>query len=211
MKNQNIITKRKDERITKLENIKKLLINIDMVNGFIRVGALHDPKIAEIIPEQFRLIEMFLRNNDGLAFVKEAHEENCREFDRYPVHCLKGTHEAELVDELKPYEKDALVYLKNSTSAIFAPNFMDDIKQMKNLKEIVITGCCTDICDFNLAVPLNNYFDQVNRRVQIVMPTNAVETFDAPFHNREEYTEAAYKLLRQAGIKLVKKYEGGNK
>lgn len=201
----------KKERIEKLERIKKLLINIDMVNGFVREGPLHDKDIAKIIPEQIRLIEMFLENKDALAFVKEAHEENCREFDRYPVHCLKGTHEAELVDELKPYEKDALVYLKNSTSALFAPNFLDDIKVMKNLREIVITGCCTDICDFNLAVPLNNYFDQVNRRVDIVMPLNAVETFDAPFHRRDEYSDAAYKLLNQAGIKLVKKYEGGNR
>lgn len=191
-----------------LEELKQLLIVVDMVNGFVRKGAMADPKIAKIIPEQLRLIKMILAKKEGLAFIKDAHELDCREFERFPIHCVIGTEEAELVDELKPYEKEALVYRKNSTSAIFAPNFMEDIKRMKNLKEVIVTGCCTDICDMNLAIPLQNYFDQNNQKVDIVIPTNAVETYDAPYHNRDEYTEMAYKFFEQSGIQLVKKYGG---
>lgn len=191
-----------------LEELKQLLIVVDMVNGFVRKGAMADPKIAKIIPEQLRLIKMILAKKEGLAFIKDAHELDCREFERFPIHCVIGTEEAELVDELKPYEKEALVYHKNSTSAIFAPNFMEDIKRMKNLKEVIVTGCCTDICDMNLAIPLQNYFDQNNQKVDIVIPTNAVETYDAPYHNRDEYTKMAYKFFEQSGIQLVKKYGG---
>ena len=191
-----------------LEELKQLLIVVDMVNGFVRKGAMADPKIAKIIPEQLRLIKMILAKKEGLAFIKDAHELDCREFERFPIHCVIGTEEAELVDELKPYEKESLVYHKNSTSAIFAPNFMEDIKRMKNLKEVIVTGCCTDICDMNLAIPLQNYFDQNNQKVDIVIPTNAVETYDAPYHNRDEYTEMAYKFFEQSGIQLVKKYGG---
>ena len=191
-----------------LEELKQLLIVVDMVNGFVRKGAMADPKIAKIIPEQLRLIKMILAKKEGLAFIKDAHELDCREFERFPIHCVIGTEEAELVDELKPYEKETLVYHKNSTSAIFAPNFMEDIKRMKNLKEVIVTGCCTDICDMNLAIPLQNYFDQNNQKVDIVIPTNAVETYDAPYHNRDEYTEMAYKFFEQSGIQLVKKYGG---
>lgn len=194
-----------------LEEIKSLLINIDMVNGFVREGAMADPMIAHIIPEQLRLIKMFLESGDDIAFIKDSHREGAREFDRYPVHCLEGTSESELVDELKPYEKEALVYTKNSTSAIFAKGFMSDIEKMRSLQEIVFTGCCTDICDINLIIPLQNYFDEINRRVNLIVPTNAVETYDAPFHKREEYNEMAYKLLSQSGVKLVKKYERGNR
>ena len=191
-----------------LEELKQLLIIVDMVNGFVKEGAMADKKIAHIIPEQLRLIKMILEKNEGLAFIKDNHELGCREFERFPIHCVIGTEEAELVDELKPYEKEALVYPKNSTSAIFAPNFMEDIQRMKNLKEVIITGCCTDICDMNLAIPLQNYFDQNNQKVHIVVPTNAVETYDAPYHNRDEYTKMAYKFLEQSGIQLVKKYGG---
>lgn len=191
-----------------LEELKQLLIIVDMVNGFVKEGAMADKKIAHIIPEQLRLIKMILEKNEGLAFIKDNHELGCREFERFPIHCVIGTEEAELVDELKPYEKEALVYPKNSTSAIFAPNFMEDIQRMKNLKEVIITGCCTDICDMNLAIPLQNYFDQNNQKVDIIVPTNAVETYDAPYHNRDEYTKMAYKFLEQSGIQLVKKYGG---
>ena len=183
-----------------LEELKQLLIIVDMVNGFVKEGAMADKKIAHIIPEQLRLIKMILEKNEGLAFIKDNHELGCREFERFPIHCVIGTEEAELVDELKPYEKEALVYPKNSTSAIFAPNFMEDIQRMKNLKEVIITGCCTDICDMNLAIPLQNYFDQNNQKVDIIVPTNAVETYDAPYHNRDEYTKMAYKFLEQSGI-----------
>ena len=191
-----------------LEELKKLLIIVDMVNGFVKEGNMADPYIAHIIPEQKRLIEKFLKESEGIAFIKDCHEEGCREFERFPIHCVKGTYEAELVDELKQYEKEGLIYPKNSTSAIFAPNFMSDIEKMKKLKEVVITGCCTDICDMNLAIPLQNYFDQNDLNVDIIVPTNAVETYNASNHNREEYNQMAFRFLEQSGIKLVKRYGG---
>lgn len=191
---------------TKLKDLKQLLIIVDMINGFVRKGKMSDSYIEHIIPEQLRLMKMFLENQQGIAFIKDNHELGCNEFKRYPEHCIIGTEEADLIDELKPFESNALVYPKNSTSAIFAPNFISDIELMKNLEEIVITGCCTDICDINLAIPLQNYFDQVNRNINIIIPINAVETYNAPNHNREEYNEIAFKMLKQSGIKLVKKY-----
>jgi nicotinamidase-related amidase len=200
---------RLEERRIMLGELKRLLIIVDMVNGFVREGEMADKYIEHIIPEQIKLIKD-LRKNEGLAFIEDSHKVDCKEFDRYPVHCVEGTYEAELVKELLPFEKDALVYKKNSTSAIYAPNFIQDIDMMKNLKEVIITGCCTDICDLNLAVPLQNYFDEQDRRVNIIVPTNAVETYDAPWHNRDEYNTMAFKIMSQAGIQLVKKYERGN-
>lgn len=191
-----------------LEQLKRILIIVDMVNGFVRKGNMADKYIQHIIAEQIRLIEN-LTDDERLVFIKDTHEKECREFDRYPVHCVRGTEEAEVVDELKKYEEIALVYEKNSTSTIYAPNFLKDIDRMKALKEVVITGCCTDICDINLAIPLQNYFDQNDRRVKIIVPINAVETYDAPNHNRDEYNDIAFKLMAQSGIQLVKKYERG--
>ena len=71
-----------------------------------------------------------------------------------------GTMVYELVEELKIFEPNALVYKKNSTSTIYAPGFIEDIDNMENLKEVIIVGCCTDICVLNLAIPLQNYFDE---------------------------------------------------
>ncbi len=187
----------------KLKDIETLLINVDMVNGFAREGAMADSYIEHIIPEQIKLMEQTTKNNEGIAIIKDTHKENCSEFKRYPVHCVEETAESELVDELKKFEPDALVYKKNSTSTMYASGFIEDIEKMENLKEVIIVGCCTDICVLNLAIPLQNYFDEKNRNIKITIPKNTVETYDAPYHNREEYNEIAFKLMTQAGINLV--------
>ena len=184
--------------------IEKLLINVDMVNGFVRKGEMADSYIEHIIPEHIKLMNKAQDSErEMIVIIKDTHKKECREFKRYPSHCVEGTEESELVSELAEFEEDALVYEKNSTSAIFAPKFLEDIEKMQNLKEVVIIGCCTDICVINLAIPLQNYFDQQDRNVLITIPQNAVETYDAPNHNREEYNEIAFKLMEQAGIKLV--------
>lgn len=186
-----------------IKEIKKLLINVDMVNGFVKKGAMADSYIQHIVPEHIKLMEQMQKEGEAIAIIKDTHKENCREFNRYPIHCVEGTEEAELIEELKPFEKDAFVYQKNSTSTIYASNFLKDIDEMTNLREVIMIGCCTDICILNLAIPLQNYFDQKDREVKITIPKNAVETYEAPNHKREEYNEMAFKLMGQAGINLI--------
>ena len=183
------------------ENIEELLIVVDMVNGFIREGVMSSKNIESIIP---RIKELILKYKDeGIAFIKDTHEKDALEFKKFPPHCIKGTTESELVDELKPFEKDALVYEKNSTSTIFSPKFMEYINSMKKLREVIVTGCCSDICVLNLAIPLTNYFDQNNRDVNVCVVKDAIETFDAPLHNAKEYNEMSLKLMKQAGIRII--------
>ena len=190
-----------------LEDIKRLRVVVDMVNGFIREGALADKDIEKIIPGIVDWIEKETKGEDeALALVKDVHEADAAEFKAFPPHCIKGTRESELVDELKPYEKDALVYEKNSTSVMFAPGFIDDIKAMTNLKEVELTGCCTDICILNAAIPLVNYFNQNNREVAVNVRTDLVDTFNAPGHSRDEWTAMSLKLMKQAGVNLRREY-----
>lgn len=187
------------------EKIEKILIIVDMVNGFIKEGNMADPYIMRIVEEQKRLLDLIKTR----AFIKDTHKENCIEFKRFPVHCLENTSESEIIEELKPYEKESFVYTKNSTNTFYASNFKEDIDKMKRLKEIIVTGCCTDICVLNLVTSLQTYFDEQNRNTKIIVPMNAVETYNSDNHKRDEYNEIAFKIMNQTGIKLVKKY-GGN-
>ena len=186
--------------MTKIEKYKKLLVVVDMVNGFIKEGKMSDKDINHITPRIKSLVESFLNEEEGVAFIKDTHEPNSIEFKKYPPHCLKGTTEAEIISELSSYEHQSLSYEKNSTSTIFAKNFMRDIERMKSLEEVIITGCCTDICVMNLGIPLANYFDEKNKNVRIWVPQNAVETFNSEIHNREEYNSTALKLMKNQGI-----------
>jgi len=204
--NKKIITKERMKKMKRKEEVEKMLIVVDMVNGFVKEGAMATPYMEKLIPEIERLIEDFNSKNEGVMFVKESHDESCTEFDKFPAHCIRGTYEAEIIDEFTKYLDDSFIFEKNSTSAIFAPNFIETINEMNNLKEVIITGGCTDICSMNIALPLANYFDQVNRDVKVILPKNANDTYDAPNHNRNEYNDMAYKFMKQAGINVVDKY-----
>lgn len=192
--------------INKFKTAKKLIIFVDINNGFAKVGNMADPHIQHIIPESKKLLKHFLKMGYAAAFVEDWHDENSVEFLRYLVHCKGGTYESQMVDELLPLESEVLVFHKNATSAMFAPGFMEMLAQMECLEEIVIVGCCTDFCVMHLAIPLQCYFDEHNRVVKVVIPKNAVETFDAPNHPRDEYNEMAFKLMAQMGIEIVETY-----
>jgi len=56
---------------------------------------------------------------------------------------------------------------------------------------------------FKFGYSAKNYFNQENKNIEIIVPKNAVETFNSDAHNRDEYNEIAFKLLVQAGIKLI--------
>ena len=196
--------KMREDLLKELKGYKAMLYVVDMVNGFVNEGTLHDKHIRGTIPEQIKLIQKMKEENQGVSFIKECHQEDSVEFKTFPRHCVEGTSEAMLVPELQLFEKDSLVYLKNSTSAMFAPYMMEDLDRLENLEEVIISGCCTDICDINFAIPLKNYFNQLNRDVVIFAVKNAMDTYHIPgVHDREEYTNMAYKLMELAGIILV--------
>ncbi len=54
----------------------------------------------------------------------------------------------------------------------------------------------------NLALDLQNYFDENNKNIDIIVPKDVVETYSGLNHNREEYNEIAFKIMNNAGIKL---------
>ena len=194
-------------KVKNLKVYKGMLIVVDMVNGFVREGVLHDEKIADVIPRQIELIKEAKARGDLIVFIKDTHDEDAVEFKRFgnTKHCVRGTSEANLVDELLPFEndEDTISIEKNSTSYMEAPEFRNLIAGLTNLERVDVVGCCTDICDFNGTMGLANYLDQNNRDVELRIHTDAVATHaqDA----RQNYVEAANLLMKQQGIQLVKK------
>ena len=194
-------------KVKNLEVYESMFIVVDMVNGFVREGVLHDEEIARVIPRQIELIKEARNNGSLVVFIKDTHNEEASEFRRFgnTKHCVRGTSEAEIVDELLPFvDLDNTISIeKNSTSFMEAPDFRKVATDARNIRSVDVVGCCTDICILNLAIPLQNYFDQQDRDILITIQKNAVETYDSPNHNRGEYNEMAFKLMKQAGINVV--------
>lgn len=194
-------------KVKDLKVYEGMLIVVDMVNGFVEEGVLHDKNIKRIIPRQIELIKEAHDKGYIVVFVKDTHDEDAVEFRRFgnTKHCVRGTKEAEVVDELKLFEKmdDTISIEKNSTSFMEAPDFREVVGKAVNVKQVELVGCCTDICDFNGIMDLANYFDQWNREVDITVHEDAIATYSEDI--RGEYVDAAKLLMKQQGIKLVSK------
>jgi len=183
--------------------MKKLLLIIDMINGFVKEGALADKQINNITPNIIKLIKENIKNDDEIITFQDGHSKNSKEFESFPVHCVLGTKEAELIDELMPYKDKMKLIRKNSTSGLVTSELLKYMEEKgKQLEEIVITGCCTDICVINFALPLKNYINEHNLNIKVKIYKNAVETYDSPIHNREEYNEIAFKIMNLNGIEI---------
>ncbi len=194
-------------KVKDLKCYEKMLIIVDMVNGFVREGFLHDEKIADIVPRQIELIKEAKANGHLIVFIKDTHKNDSVEFERFGdmPHCLEGEGESQLIDELKEYEnqKDTISIEKNSTSFMEAPKFRELMEYQSNISEFDIVGCCTDICVVNGAIGLANYLDQNNRHHNIRVHEDAIATFAED--DRKDYVDAAKLLMKQQGIQLVKK------
>ena len=166
---------------------------------------MKDEYISHIIPGIKETIKEFITKLDReIFFIRDCHKKDAKEFSKFPLHCLDGDSESEVVDELKEYVSESREYKKNSTSAMFAKGLLDDVSKMSNLKRVYVVGCCSDICVLNFALPLVNYFDELNKDISVTVISDLIETYDASYHNRDEYNEMTKKLLTQAGVKLEK-------
>ena len=193
--------------IKNMKLYKDCLIVVDMVNGFVREGVLHDEKISRIIPRQIELIKEAKNKGNSIVFIKDTHKEDSVEFIRFgnTHHCLENTFESALVEELKEFEnnEDTISITKNSTSFMESPSFRKWIEEQKELEEFDIVGCCTDICVVNGSIGLANYLDEKNRKHTIRVHEDAIATYSE--EERQEYVKAAKILMKQQGIQLVRK------
>ena len=191
--------------IKNLKLYERVLIVVDMVNGFVYNGPLHDIECSKIIPRQKEIIDDYLDNGDLVVFIKDTHTKDSTEFSRMPIHCLENTDESELVPELREYvgRDNVITINKNSTSFNEAPEFRELITNLVNLKRVDEIGVCTDICDFNGIMGLANRLNQENRDVSIYVHEDAVATFNET--ERREYVETAKLLMKQQGINIIRK------
>ena len=192
---------RKEEK-----RIKDLAINIDMVNGFVKEGTLAAPSIMRVVKRQQEILEEYKNAEDkGIIFIRDEHTKDAVEFKTFPEHCLKGSKESELIDELKEYYKGAYDFGKNSTNFVFADGFQEQINKFTNLETVTLMGCLSEVCVKNGGITLRNYFDQNDRNVDIYVAADAIDTYDVPGHNAEEVTERALADMQGNGIKILER------
>lgn len=200
---------KRNEEVKKLKDYRKVLYNIDMVQGFVNFGPMKDSSYNDLVPEQLKIINEFRDENELVVFVGEGHDKNALEFKNYPEHCILGDPESDFIPEFQNQINlsNTKVYRKNCINGVLINQVREDIVEMKNLKEAIFVGVCEDLCVLDFARTYSRFLDQINKEVKLFVVANAVDTFDAPGHNREEWKKIARMVMEQAGIIYVDDYE----
>ena len=200
---------KREEKLKNLKEIKNRLVVIEMVKGFVDEGTLAAPSIKRVIPRQLELLEEYKNDENGLnVFVRDTHDEDSVEFKTFPPHCLRGTAEVEVTDELRDFTEDAADFEKNSTNFMLAPGVMEFFENLTSLEKVAFVGCLSEVCVKNAAITARNYFDQTNRDVEVGVYADAIDTFDAPGHDADEVTAQALKDMAANGVKVYERKRG---
>ena len=147
----------------------------DMVVGFMEDGHnLYCGDAArEIIPNVRRLIEKEQADGGSVVFICDTHDPDDLEFQMFPVHCVRGTEEPEIIPELQGY--DGVHLPKRRYSAFFETNLGEILADLQP-ERVIVCGVCTDIC------VMHTVADARNRDYAVDVPTDCVASFDPQAH-----------------------------
>jgi len=166
-------------------------IVVDVLNGFCKEGNLASPRCLKAIPRIKDVIEVRRSAGDMLIFLADTHDPDDREFEVFPLHCVRGTHEADVVEELKPFLPESHLIRKRRYSGFFETD-LEAVLSGAAPQRVTVVGVCTDICVMHTVADLRN------RDYRVIVPSIAVETFDGPGHPAEEVQRFA--LAHLAGV-----------
>ena len=191
--------------LTDLSKEKTALIVVDMVNGFVHAGIMSSPRVEKII-------DTIVSTNERTygykkIFFLEQHDENSTEFKTYAKHCLKDSKEAELISSLScgaTLHSNTTIIHKNSTNGFHVPEFKIWLNENEaEIENYIIEGCSSDICVKHFAETLKTYFDQKNLDRRIIVPIDAVETFDFETHDGDLMKVISLWEMKSNGIEVV--------
>lgn len=159
------------------------LLSVDVIDGFCARGPLASERVGQIarpVAELFRRAHALGVRH--FALTQDTHDPHAPEFAAYPPHCLRGSVESKSVDELKAlaFFADVAVFPKNSLSSHLGTDLGAWLAQRPAVDRYVVVGDCTDLCTYQAAMQLRLEANAANLQRRVIVPADAVETFDTP-------------------------------
>ena len=154
-----------------------VVLVVDMVRGFLEPG--HNlycgDEARAIIPNVQALLERERTSGSVVLFVSDHHLPDDLEFQMFPVHCVIGTEEPEVIPELAEYVTGNNVIPKNRYSGFFNTD-LEQRLAAERPEKVIICGVCTDIC------VMHTTSDARNRDYPVEIPADCVASFDPDAH-----------------------------
>jgi nicotinamidase-related amidase len=159
-----------------------VLFSSDMVVGFCHRGNLASPRVNAIVAP---VVDLFQRAHAlgvrDFVLTQDTHDLQTAEFEAWPVHCVRGTEEAEMIPELRslPFADRFTVIEKNALLPERESGFDAWLDEHPRLRTAIVVGNCTDLCVYQLAMHLRLRHNARNvSGMTVLVPANAVDTYD---------------------------------
>lgn len=168
---------------------KSAILSQDLIRGFCTIGPLASPRVNKIVPAVAGFFQSAwgygIRN---ILLFQDAHEPDAIEFNAYPPHCVRGTAEAETVEEFQAlafYDK-LPIFTKNSISSGIHTGFDQWLASNPGVDTFAVVGDCTDICIYQLAMYLRLTANASQLQRHVLVPVEFVQTYDRPISVAKE-------------------------
>lgn len=154
----------------------KALIVVDMLNDFVdEEGALFCGRGArEIIPFIQDVVKSYRERGDLVIYLKDSHDENDKEFEKFPRHCVRNTWGAEIIPELAPHPREKVIP-KQRYSGFYGTD-LEKVLAAAGADAVEVVGVCTSICVMDTVGGL------ANRDYKVRVPIRGVADFNLEFH-----------------------------
>jgi nicotinamidase-related amidase len=193
------------------------IFSVDLINGFLREGALASDRIDQLTDPVLRLLhrawDYGVRH---YVFLQDAHTPDNPEFRAYPPHCIAGTAESEMIPEIArlPFADAFRIIEKNSLHPAVETTFNDLWDEQRHITTAIVIGDCTDLCVNHLAMHLRMRANALGlQQFEVVIPADCVDTFDIPesdvvepgdAHPGDFFHEVFLYHLASNGIRVVR-------
>ena len=175
----------------------KALLIIDFQNDFTPGGALEVPEGDRIAEPVKRLADQF----DVVVATRDWHPPDHASFETqggpWPVHCVQGTHGAELHSAMKEVELDALVDVgrkrEDEGYSGFEKSDLAKILRDHDVDEVYVCGLATDYCVRASAI------DACREGFDVTVVEDAIRGVDV----QEGDSKRALRDMREAGARTA--------
>lgn len=154
----------------------KALIIVDMLNDFIdKNGVLYCGDTVEpIVPFIQTRLKTFRDRGELVVYLQDSHDEDDKEFERFPQHSVIGTWGSAIIPQLEPRPGENVIP-KKRFSGFFGTD-LEKVLEDANVDEVEVVGVCTSICVMDTVGGL------ANRDYKVTVPVKGVTDFDPEMH-----------------------------
>jgi nicotinamidase-related amidase len=172
------------------ENPEKVaIISVDVIQGFCYQGPLSSPRVAGIVTPIVELMKAGWEHNiRHILLCQDTHDPQAVEFSSWPPHCVRGTDEAQTVEEFKqlPFFNQFVLFEKNSIASGLNKDLQTWMQKHPEVDKYIVVGDCTDLCTYQLAMFLRLDANERQLQREVFLPENCTQTYDMRIETAKE-------------------------